>query len=72
MTASMCGMAASKLQKLYVRPPWRRRGLGEHLRRLAKQDALQRRCGFVELWSDIKLLSAHRLYERLGYVRHGH
>jgi hypothetical protein len=47
----------------------RKNGLGGFLCRLVEQEARQRGADAVELWSDIKLLDAHRRYERLGYSR---
>jgi len=58
-----------ELQKLYVARDMRRNGLGGFLCRLVEREA--HRCGAqtIELWSDVKLLDAHRRYERLGYQR---
>ena len=58
-----------ELQKLYVARDMRRNGLGGFLCRLVEREARRRGAQAVELWSDVKLLDAHRRYERLGYVR---
>jgi putative acetyltransferase len=58
-----------ELRKLYVRRDARRVGLGTRLSGLVEREARFRDDRFVELWSDTRFLDAHRLYERLGYVR---
>jgi putative acetyltransferase len=58
-----------ELQKLYVAREMRKNGLGGFLCQLVEQEARRRGADAVELWSDIKLLDAHRRYERLGYAR---
>jgi len=58
-----------ELQKLYVARDMRKNGLGGFLCRLVEQEARRRGADAVELWSDIKLLDAHRRYERRGYIR---
>lgn len=58
-----------ELCKLYVDRSRRRAGLGSRLVGLVEAAAGERGAGFVELWSDTRFLDAHRLYERLGYVR---
>jgi putative acetyltransferase len=58
-----------ELQKLYVARDMRRNGLGGFLCHLVEREARKRGARAIELWSDIKLLDAHRRYERLGYVR---
>jgi putative acetyltransferase len=58
-----------ELQKLYVAREMRHNGLGGFLCQLVEQEARQRGAQGVELWSDVKLLDAHRRYERLGYIR---
>ena len=67
------GMAAGvmELEHLYVRRSYREQGLGTLLCGLVEQEALCRQCTSLELWSDVELLEANRLYERLGYVRGG-
>jgi putative acetyltransferase len=58
-----------ELQKLYVAREMRKNGLGGFLCQLVEQEAGRRGADAVELWSDVKLLDAHRRYEQLGYIR---
>jgi len=67
MPASEPGVV--ELQKLYVARGMRRNGLGSFLCRLVEREAREWGARAIELWSDIKLLDAHRRYERLGYLR---
>jgi putative acetyltransferase len=60
-----------ELLSLYVAPSARRRGLGGRLAALVEEAALERGRAWIELWTDTRFLDAHRLYERLGYVRGG-
>lgn len=60
---------AVELKHLYVAWSARRRGLGGHLAGLAEAAARSRRRPLIELWTDTRFADAHRLYERLGYVR---
>jgi putative acetyltransferase len=59
----------AELQKLYVARDMRRNGLGSFLCYLVEREARERGAHAVELWSDVKLLDAHRRYEQLGYRR---
>jgi len=58
-----------ELQKLYVARGMRKNGLGTFLCQLVEREARERGAHAIELWSDVKLLDAHRRYERLGYQR---
>jgi putative acetyltransferase len=58
-----------ELQKLYVARNMRKNGLGGFLCYLVEREARERGATAIELWSDVKLLDAHRRYERLGYRR---
>ncbi len=58
-----------ELQKLYVLTEARRCGLGTRLCALVDDEARQRSADFIDLWSDTRFVEAHRLYERLGFVR---
>ncbi|MBI3677205.1 MAG: GNAT family N-acetyltransferase [Proteobacteria bacterium] len=58
-----------ELKKLYVARTARRAGLGAQLVKLAENEALARRSSNMFLWTDVRFLDAHRLYERLGYIR---
>lgn len=60
-----------ELKKLYVAREERRHGLGQRLTELVEQAARARGASFVELWSDVKFLTAHAFYERRGYRRDG-
>ena len=62
---------ALELKHLYVAARARRRGLGRHLTELVEAEARGRGRPRVELWTDTRFTDAHRLYERLGYVRVG-
>jgi GNAT superfamily N-acetyltransferase len=61
--------ATAELKSLYVARAARRGGLGGRLVALVEAEAVARDATAVELWSDTRFLDAHRLYERLGYVR---
>ena len=67
------GLAAhdvrAELKHLYVSSPARRRGLGRRLCVLVHGEAAARGHREIELWTDTRFEDAHRLYERLGYVR---
>jgi len=58
-----------ELKKLYVSPLARRKGLGEHLVKLAEDEARNRQAEALILWTDTRFENAHRLYDRLGFVR---
>jgi len=58
-----------ELQKLYVARDVRGNGLGSFLCYLVEREARGRGAHAIELWTDVKLLDAHRCYERLGYRR---
>ena len=71
VAALPAGADGVELKKLYVASRARRRGLGARLCGLVEGFAAERGASFVELWSDTRFLDAHRLYERVGYVRDG-
>src|SRR5690242_11856788 len=58
-----------ELQKMYVAHRLRRNGLGSFLCSLVEREARERGARAIELWSDIKLLDAHRHYRRYGFKR---
>ena len=60
-----------ELKSLYVALRARRRGLGVQLTARVEQSARELGATEVELWSDSRFADAHRLYERLGFVRTG-
>ena len=61
--------AGAELHKLYVCREVRRSGLGGRLADCVEQAANKEAAAFVELWSDTRFTTAHRFYERRGYVR---
>jgi putative acetyltransferase len=61
--------ADAELKKLYVAHAMRGRGLGSQLVRLVEEAARERGAQRLVLWTDTRFESAHRLYERLGYIR---
>lgn len=54
------------LERLYVRSSARRQGLGTSLTQVVYEHARRMGRTGVELWSDKKLVEAHRLYRSLG------
>jgi putative acetyltransferase len=60
-----------ELKKLYVAASERKQGLGAQLVDRVEAAARARGAGFVELWSDSKFVTAHRFYQRRGYVHDG-
>jgi len=58
-----------EIQKLYVAAMARRRGLASRLLALIEDEARRRSAVFIELWTDTRFETAHRLYEALGYRR---
>ncbi len=67
--APVRGGQAMELKRLYVHADWRRRGLASTLCGLVEEEARCQGMPEIELWTDTRFLDAHRLYERLGYVR---
>jgi putative acetyltransferase len=59
----------AELHRLYVRPDQRGKGLGAALTKYVERHARESGARRVRLWSDTRFTTAHRLYERLGYVR---
>lgn len=60
-----------ELKNLYVGAAARRQGLGARFVALVEDVGTARGSTAVELWSDTRFTDAHRLYQRLGYVRTG-
>ena len=72
----MCGYVMSspttvELRKLYVHRSQRGAGLGGRLVELVERAARARGASRIELWSDTKFETAHRFYQRRGYVKGG-
>ncbi len=71
----MCGVTATahpggfELKKLYVARTERRSGLGATLLARVEAFASERGARLLELWSDVKFETAHRFYEKRGFVR---
>jgi putative acetyltransferase len=63
--------AGVELKKLYVARSEREHGLGARLLAQVEDAARARGADFVELWSDVRFVAAHRFYERRGYRRDG-
>ena len=58
-----------EFHRLYLDAHLRGRGLGRQLFETAVEWARNHGAWRVELWSDTRFEDAHRLYERLGYVK---
>jgi GNAT superfamily N-acetyltransferase len=54
------------LERLYVHPSARRRGIGAAMTELVVETAKQENRKAMELWSDKRFGDAHRLYARFG------
>ena len=54
------------LERLYVHPSARRRGIGSLLFEQVLSEARKTGCNRMEIWSDKRFGDAHRLYERFG------
>jgi putative acetyltransferase len=61
----------AELKSMYVDMAWRRRGVGSALTRMVMNEARQRECVEMELWSDTRFTPAHAMYESLGFQRIG-
>ena len=59
----------AEMKTLYVKQEARGHGLGTQLTNLAIETAKERGAERMELWSDTRFIDAHRMYERLGFVR---
>ena len=58
-----------ELKKLYVAKDARVSGLGSELVTLVEAEARRRGAAFIDLWSDTRFETAHRFYEKRGWVR---
>ncbi|MBK8978377.1 MAG: GNAT family N-acetyltransferase [Planctomycetes bacterium] len=61
------GRPGSELKKLYLHPALRGRGIARVLVGLVEDRARELGHTAIELWSDTRFTTAHRVYERLGY-----
>lgn len=60
-----------ELHRMYLLKAYRGRGLGRRLLDVALEYCRQQGAQRMRAWSDVKLSSGHRLYERAGFVRAG-
>lgn len=58
--------ADCSIERLYVHPNGRRKGIGRALMARVVEDARDKGRTRMEIWSDQKFIDAHRLYERMG------
>jgi GNAT superfamily N-acetyltransferase len=61
----LCGCDCA-LERLYVHPEARRRGVGSALVEAVLQESRRRERRLMEIWSDKRFADAHRLYQRFG------
>lgn len=61
--------AGFELKKLYVHASERESGLGSILAARAEARARERGALFLDLWSDTRFTTAHRFYEKRGFIR---
>jgi putative acetyltransferase len=59
-----------ELKKLYLSKAIRGRGVGRRLIELVEAETRSRGMKRIHLWTDTRFETAHRVYERCGYVRH--
>ena len=60
-----------ELHRMYLLAAYRGRGMGRRMLDTALNWARQRGCRRMIAWSDVKLTTAHALYESYGFVRFG-
>lgn len=63
--------ADCSLERLYVLPDFRGKGIGKALWQVTIDAAKARGCQLMEIWSDKILEDAHLLYEKRGAIRVG-
>lgn len=61
----------AELKKLYLDRAWRGRRLGAQLVAVVEDEARAAGAAVLELWTDTRFVTAHAVYERLGYRRSG-
>lgn len=54
------------IERLYVHPDGRRKGVGRALMQQVIDDAIAKGRSHMEIWSDKRFEDAHRLYEKFG------
>lgn len=62
---------AGEVKCLYVHPDFRGQGWGQFLTRHVMEYARQHGKPKMILWTDTRFTKAHRMYEKMGYVRFG-
>src|SRR5690606_28425045 len=67
--AELAGPGEAEFRMLVVDPGVRKQGIGRALVEACVERARRDGCGIVRLSSDQRMTDAHRLYERLGFVR---
>ncbi len=60
------GQADCELVRLYAYPEARGKGIGRALSETCVWHARAQGCKLMEIWSDLNLVDAHRLYEKMG------
>lgn len=60
-----------ELHRMYLLRDFRGRGLGRKLLELAVAHGRSAGCQWMRAWSDVKLVDAHRLYLKSGFVQRG-
>lgn len=58
-----------EVQKLYTDKNYRGTGLGARLLDLVEDQAATQRAAFIDLWSDTRFTTAHKFYEKHGYMK---
>ena len=71
IAAELVGGDAVELHRLYLDAQLRGAGQGRRLMLTALEWAREAGCERAVLWSDTRFAEAHRLYDRLGFVRSG-
>ncbi len=67
--ACAIGREVVEMKKVYLDRAYRGRGLGRRLIALVEDAAAKAGVAQIELWSDTRFVTAHAVYERLGYTR---
>ena len=68
VAALPCSDTTCEIKRLYLRPEYRGQRHGRRLMEHVLAWAAERRFHEAIAWSDVRLLTAHRVYERLGFA----